>query len=230
MARVYLARDLRHGRPVALKVLHPALAAGVGTERFLREVRIAAALQHPHILPVHDSGEAVGQLYYVMPYVEGETLRARLDRDGPLPVDESVRLAREVLDALGYAHRHNVVHRDIKPENILLSDGHALVADFGIAKALVTAGDQRLTETGWSMGTPPYMSPEQIGAGAVDGRSDLYGLGCVLQEMLTGSTPFTGATPQELFAKHVRDPPPPLRPGGREAWSADCRLAMTSSR
>jgi serine/threonine-protein kinase len=211
MARVYLARDLRHGRPVALKVLHPALAVGVGTERFLREVRIAAALQHPHILPVHDSGEAVGQLYYVMPYVEGETLRARLDRDGPLPVDESVRLAREVLDALGYAHRHNVVHRDIKPENILLSDGHALVADFGIAKALVTAGDQRLTETGWSMGTPPYMSPEQIGAGTVDGRSDLYGLGCVLQEMLTGATPFTGATPQELFAKHVRDRPPPLR-------------------
>ncbi len=211
MARVYLARDLRHGRQVALKVLHPALAVGVGTERFLREVRIAAALQHPHILPVHDSGEAVGQLYYVMPYVEGETLRARLDRDGPLPVDESVRLAREVLDALGYAHRHNVIHRDIKPENILLSDGHALVADFGIAKALVTAGDKHLTETGWSMGTPPYMSPEQIGAGPVDGRSDLYGLGCVLQEMLTGATPFTGATPQELFAKHVRDRPPPLR-------------------
>jgi serine/threonine-protein kinase len=211
MATVYLARDLRHGRRVALKVLHPALAVGLGTERFLREVRIAAALQHPHILPVHDSGEAAGQLYYVMPYVEGETLRSRLDREGPLPVDEAVRLGREVLDALGYAHRHGVVHRDIKPENILLSDGHALVADFGIAKALVAAGEERLTETGWSVGTPPYMSPEQIGGEAVDGRSDLYALGCVLQEMLTGEPPFTGAAAQELFAKHVRDRPPALR-------------------
>jgi hypothetical protein len=211
MATVYLARDPRHGRRVALKVLHPTLAAGLGTERFLREVRIAAALQHPHILPVHDSGEAAGHLYYVMPFVEGETLRARLDRSGPLPIDESVRLAREVLDALGHAHRHDVVHRDIKPENILLSDGHALVADFGIAKALMAAGDERLTETGWSMGTPPYMSPEQIGGGAVDGRSDLYGLGCVLYEMLTGEPPFSGGTVQEVFAKHVRDPPPRLR-------------------
>jgi eukaryotic-like serine/threonine-protein kinase len=211
MATVYLARDLRHGRRVAVKVLHPSLAAGLGTERFLREVRIAAGLQHPHILPVHDSGEAAGQLYYVMPFVEGETLRARLDRSGPLPVNESVRLAREVLDALGHAHRHEVVHRDIKPENILLSDGHALVADFGIAKALLAAGDERLTETGWGMGTPPYMSPEQIGGGTVDGRSDLYGLGCMLQEMLTGEPPFTGRTAQELFAQHVRDPPPPVR-------------------
>ena len=211
MATVYLARDLRHGRRVALKVLHPSLAAELGIERFLREVRIAAGLQHPHILPVHDSGEAAGQLYYVMPYAEGETLRARLDRSGPLPVDESLRIAREVLDALGHAHRHDVVHRDIKPENILLSDGHALVADFGIAKALLAAGDERLTETGWGMGTPPYMSPEQIGGGAVDGRSDLYGLGCMLQEMLTGEPPFTGATAQELFAKHVRDRPPSVK-------------------
>jgi serine/threonine-protein kinase len=217
MATVYLAHDARHGRRVALKVLHPALAAGLGTERFLREVRIAAGLQHPHILPVHDSGEAAGRLYYVMPYVEGETLRARLNRTGPLPVDESVRLAREVLDALGHAHRHEVVHRDIKPENLLLSEGHALVADFGIAKALVAAGDERLTETGWSVGTPPYMSPEQIGGEAVDGRSDLYGLACVLQEMLTGEPPFTGATAQELFAKHVRDRPPPLRTRRPEA-------------
>ena len=212
MATVYLARDLRHNRQVAVKVLHPALAAGLGPDRFLREVRIAAALQHPHILPLYDSGEAAGQLYYVMPYVEGETLRAQLERSGPLPVDEALRIGRDVLDALGHAHRHGVVHRDIKPENILLSDGHALVADFGIAKAVAAAGENRLTETGWGMGTPPYMSPEQIGgAASVDARSDLYALGCMLYEMLVGTPPFTGATAQAIFAQHVRDAAPSLR-------------------
>jgi tetratricopeptide (TPR) repeat protein len=212
---------------VAVKVLHPALAAGLGPQRFLREIRFAAALQHPHILPLHDSGEVAGLLYYVMPYVEGETLRAYLDRDGRLPVKEAVRIAQEVLDALGYAHRHGVVHRDIKPENILLSEGHALVADFGIAKVVAEAAEANtpvaadgvapagmggLTETGWRMGTPAYMSPEQIGGGApVDGRSDLYGLGCVLHEMLTGEPPFTGPTPAAILAQHLRDPVGPLR-------------------
>ena len=184
----------------------------LGTERFLREISIAAASQHPHILPVHRLRRGGRLLYYVMPYVEGESLRARLDRDGRC--QSTKRCDSRGRSPTRWATRigHDVVHRDIKPENILLSDGHALVADFGIAKALGGRWrDQRLTETGWRMGTPPYMSPEQVGAGAVDGRSDLYALGCVLHEMLTGATPFTGATPQEVFAKHVRDRPPPLR-------------------
>jgi eukaryotic-like serine/threonine-protein kinase len=211
MATVYLARDLKHQRPVAVKVLHPELAAGLGTERFLREIRIEAGLQHPHILPLHDSGEADGFLYYVMPYVSGESLRQRLSREGPLSVEDALGIAANVADALGYAHECGVVHRDIKPENILFSGGHALVADFGIAKAVEVAGDSRLTETGWGMGTPAYMSPEQIVGDAVDGRSDVYGLGCVLYEMLAGHPPFTAATARAVFARHQLDPPPSMR-------------------
>jgi eukaryotic-like serine/threonine-protein kinase len=210
MATVYLARDVKHHRQVAIKVLHPELTAGLGTERFLREIRIEAGLQHPHILPLHDSGEADGFLYYVMPYVAGESLRQRLTRETRLPVEEALQLASDVADALGYAHEQGVVHRDIKPENILLSGGHALVADFGIAKAVEVAGDSRLTETGWGMGTPAYMSPEQILGDAVDGRSDLYGLGCVLYEMLAGHPPFTGASARAVFTRHQLEPPPSM--------------------
>jgi serine/threonine-protein kinase len=211
MATVYLARDLKHHRSVAVKVLHPELAAGLGAERFLREIRIEAGLQHPHILPLHDSGEVDGFLYYVMPYVSGESLRQRLIREGRLSVEDALQIAGNVGGALAYAHALGVVHRDIKPENILLSDGHALVADFGIAKAVEAAGDSKLTETGWGMGTPAYMSPEQIGGEPVDGRSDVYGLGCVLYEMLAGSPPFAGANARAMFARHQLDPPPSLR-------------------
>src|SRR5438046_1838488 len=171
MATVYLAQDLKHHRKVAIKVLKPELAAALGPERFLQEIEIAAGLTHPHILPLHDSGEATGVLYYVMPYVEGETLRNRLDRAGQLPLAEAVQITREVADALSYAHRHDVVHRDIKPENILLEAGHAVVSDFGIARAITAAGGEKLTETGISVGTPAYMSPEQAGGGQpLDGR------------------------------------------------------------
>jgi eukaryotic-like serine/threonine-protein kinase len=202
MATVYLAQDLRHHRPVALKVLDPALAIGLGPERFRREIETAARLEHPHILPMLDSGEAQGWLWYTMPYVEGESLRGRLERTGALPLEEALRLTREAADALDCAHRHGVVHRDIKPENILLSGDHARVADFGIAQALEAAGDERLTGTGVTVGTPAYMSPEQgWGTGAVDGRSDIYSLGCVLYELLTGEPPFSGRTPQAVIAR-----------------------------
>ncbi len=211
MATVYLARDVKHYRQVALKVLHPELAAGLGAERFLREIRIEAGLQHPNILPLHDSGEVGGYLYYVMPYVSGESLRGRIARHGPLPVPEALRIAEEVADALGHAHERGVVHRDIKPENILLSGGHALVADFGIAKAVEAAGDARLTETGWGMGTPAYMSPEQILGEAVDGRSDLYALSCVLFEMLAGEPPFVGGNARAVFTRHQTEPARSLR-------------------
>jgi eukaryotic-like serine/threonine-protein kinase len=211
MATVYLARDAKHQRDVAVKVLHPELAAGLGTERFLREIRIEAGLQHPHILPLHDSGEAEGFLYYVMPYVVGESLRQRLERETRLPVEDALAIAGDVADALGYAHAHGVVHRDIKPENILLSNGHALVADFGIAKAVELAGDSKLTETGWGMGTPAYMSPEQVIGEPADGRSDLYGLGCVVYEMLAGQPPFTAANARAMFTHHQVDTPLPLR-------------------
>jgi len=210
MATVYLARDVKHHRPVALKVLHPELTSGLGHDRFLREIRIEANLQHPHILPLHDSGEADGFLYYVMPYVEGESLRQRLGREHRLSITESLRIAGDAGEALAYAHSRGVIHRDVKPENILLSGGHALVADFGIAKAVEAAGDTRLTETGWGMGTPAYMSPEQIAGGAVDGRSDIYGLGCVLHEMLTGDPPFTGPNARAIFGRHQLDPVTPL--------------------
>ena len=212
MATVYLAQDLKHGRPVAIKVLRPELAAALGAERFLREIEIAARLTHPHILPLHDSGEANGFLYYVMPYLEGESLRDRLNREPQLPVEEAVRIAREVASALSYAHSHDVVHRDIKPENILLSGGEAVVADFGIARAIVAAGTEKLTDTGLAVGTPGYMSPEQATAEVhIDGRADTYALGCVLYEMLAGHPPFLGTTAQEVLARHTLDPVPPLR-------------------
>jgi serine/threonine-protein kinase len=212
MAIVYLAHDVRHERRVALKVLRPELAPSLGGERFLREIRLAAALQHPHILPLYDSGEAGGHLFYVMPYIEGESLRTRLAREGALPVDEAVRYAREVAEALAYAHGHDVVHRDIKPDNILLSGGHALVADFGIARAINAAEGLKLTETGMAVGTPAYMSPEQALADAhVDGRADIYALGCVLYEMLAGAPPFTGASAQAVMARHSAEAVPPLR-------------------
>jgi eukaryotic-like serine/threonine-protein kinase len=212
MATVYLAHDLKHDRDVALKVLRPELAATLGPERFLREVRTTARLQHPHILPVLDSGDAAGQLWYTMPYVEGESLRDRLRREGQLPLDDALQITREVADALGYAHSQGIVHRDIKPENILLSRGHALVADFGIARALQVADAEHLTVTGVAVGTPAYMSPEQAGgASTVDGRSDLYSLGCVLYEMLTGEVPYTGRTPQAVIAKRVLEPLPHVR-------------------
>ena len=210
-ATVYLAQDLRHARRVAVKVLYPELAASLGPERFLREVEIAAGLSHPHILPLHDSGEADGFLYYVMPYVEGESLRHRLRREIQMPVEEAVRIAREIAEALGYAHQRGIVHRDIKPENILLEGEHAVVADFGVARAIESASTDRLTETGLAVGTAVYMSPEQAaGTGRVDGRSDIYSLGCVLYEMLAGEPPFGGGTPQAVIAKHMQAQVPKL--------------------
>jgi len=202
MATVYLAEDVRHHRQVAVKVLDPDLAAAVGEERFLREVEVTAALRHPHILPLLDSGQADGLLYYVMPFVEGPSLRERITRERQLPVDEAVRIAREVADALAYAHAHGVIHRDVKPENILLEAGHAVVADFGIARAAAEAGGERLTRSGMMLGTPAYASPEQMaGDQEVDGRSDVHGLGCVLYEMLTGEPPYSGASLAVILAR-----------------------------
>jgi serine/threonine protein kinase/tetratricopeptide (TPR) repeat protein len=210
MATVYLAQDVRHGRPVAVKVLHPELALSLGPERFLREIQIAARLQHPHIVPLYDSGQAGDLLYYVMPYVEGESLRQRLLRDGRLPLDEALRVTRAVASALDYAHRQQVVHRDIKPENVMMHDGEAMVTDFGIAKAVSAAADT-LTRTGTSVGTPAYMSPEQAGGEAeIDGRSDVYSLATMLYEMLTGSVPFSGS-PQAIMAQLFTTPAPSLR-------------------
>jgi len=209
MATVYLARDLRHKRDVAIKVLKPELAAVLGGERFLREIETTANLRHPGILPLYDSGEAGGFLFYVMPFVEGESLRDRLARDKQLPVDIALQIAREAADALGYAHARGVIHRDIKPENILLESGHAVVADFGIAKAVSAVEGGSLTQTGLAVGTPAYMSPEQVLADStLDGRSDLYSLGCVLFEMLTGEPPFAAATPQRTIARRLTEPPP----------------------
>jgi serine/threonine-protein kinase len=213
MATVFLAQDLRHDRRVALKLLRPELSAVIGAERFLAEIKLTANLQHPHILPLFDSGEADGFLFYVMPFVEGESLRARLNREKQLPVAEAVRIAVEVASALDYAHRHGVVHRDIKPENILLHDGQALVADFGIALAASKAGGNRMTETGMSLGTPHYMSPEQaMGEREITARSDVYALGVVLYEMLTGDPPFTGSTAQAIVARVLTEPPRPILP------------------
>ena len=211
MAVVYLANDVKHGRHVAVKVLLPELAVTLGGERFLQEIRVTANLQHPHILGLYDSGEADGFLYYVMPYVEGESLRDRLKREKQLPVEDALRIAEQVGSALEFAHRHDVIHRDIKPENILLHEGEAMVADFGIALAVKAAGGERLTETGLSIGTPEYMSPEQVaGERDVDARSDIYSLACVLYEMLAGQPPFTGATGQAVLARHVTDEAPPI--------------------
>jgi len=213
MATVYLAHDLRHERKVAIKVLRPDLAAVIGAERFLREIKTIAHLQHPHILGLIDSGEVGGTAWYVMPFVEGESLRDRLRREKQLPVPEAVRIATEIAGALGYAHRHGVIHRDIKPENVLLHDGSALVADFGIALALTSAGGTRMTETGMSLGTPHYMSPEQaMGEREITLRSDVYALGVVTYEMLVGEPPFTGPTAQSIIAKVLTDDPvPPTR-------------------
>ena len=212
MATVYLARDLKHDRHVAVKVLRPELAAVLGIDRFLSEIRVTAHLQHPHILPLFDSGQAGGLIYYVMPYVEGESLRQRLEREQQLPIDVAVGLTADVAEALDYAHRHGVVHRDIKPENVLFQDGQAVVADFGIALAVSAAAGSRLTETGLSLGTPQYMSPEQAtGDRLIDARSDIYSLATVLYEMLAGEPPITGPTVQSVIAKVVTDRPRPLR-------------------
>lgn len=233
MATVFLAEDLKHERRVAIKVLDPEVAAAIGPERFQREIATVARLTHPHILPLHDSGVADGLLFYVMPYVEGESLRDRLIREKQLPVDDALRIAREVADALSYAHAHGLVHRDIKPENVLLESGHAVVADFGIARAVAAAGGEKLTATGIAVGTPAYMSPEQAaGSRDFDGRSDLYSLGCVLYEMLTGVPPFSGTTAESLTHQHVNVTPRPvteLRPAVPAGVAAALQRALAKT-
>jgi serine/threonine-protein kinase len=211
MATVYLAQDLKHDRKVALKVLKPELAAVIGADRFVVEIKTTASLQHPHILPLFDSGTADGFLFYVMPFIDGETLRSKLDRETQLGIDEAVKITIAVADALDYAHRHGVVHRDIKPENILLHDGRPMVADFGIALALSAAAGGRMTETGMSLGTPHYMSQEQATAEKeITARSDVYSLGSVLYEMLTGNPPHTGASAQQIIMKIVTEEAAPV--------------------
>jgi TolB-like protein/Flp pilus assembly protein TadD len=227
MATVYRAQDLKHRRPVAIKVLKPELAAALGPDRFLREIEIAAGLNHPHILPLYDSGDAAGLLYYVMPYVEGETLRGRLDRDKHIPLDDALRITREVADALHYAHGQGLVHRDVKPENVLFVTGHAVLSDFGIARAVTAAAGQRLTQTGIGVGTPSYMSPEQaFGEAELGPASDVYSLGCVLYEMLAGHPPFTGATAQAILAQSVSSQPAALVNGVPDWTSQAVRKAL----
>jgi len=212
MAVVFLAQDLKHRRAVAIKVLRPELAMALGADRFLGEIETVAGLAHPHILPLYDSGEAAGFLYYVMPYVEGESLRERLTREKQLPLEDALRIAGEVATALSYAHSRGVVHRDIKPENILLEAGQAIVSDFGIARAITVASGERLTQTGVTVGTPGYMSPEQAaGERELDGRSDVYSLACVLYEMLAGNPPFLGTSARAILARQSLDPVPRLR-------------------
>jgi serine/threonine protein kinase len=208
MATVYLARDLKHNRQVALKVLRPELAAAMGGDRFPREIEIIAQLTHPHILPLHDSGEVGGFLFYVMPFIEGESLRDRLKREGRLPVRDAVRILREVADALAYAHEHGIVHRDIKPDNVMLSGRHALVTDFGVAKAVSAASGEKLTTVGIALGTPAYMSPEQaMGETDLDHRSDIYSLGALAYEMLAGEPPFDRHTPQAMLSAQAMETP-----------------------
>ncbi len=212
MATVFLAKDIKHERSVAIKVLRPELSASLGGDRFLREIRVAATLQHPNILGLYDSGETEGLLYYVMPFIEGESLRHRLDREQQLPLHDALRITREAAEALQYAHEHNIIHRDIKPENILMLGGHALVADFGIARAVSEAGGEKLTQTGMAIGTPYYMSPEQaLGSDRVDARSDVYSLGCVLYELLIGQPPFTGPNAMAIMARHSMEKVPSLQ-------------------
>jgi len=211
MATVFLATDIRHERSVAIKVLHPDLAATIGAERFEREIKLAAKLQHPHILGLIDSGAANGLLYYVMPFIEGESVRDKLDREKQLSVDEALQITLEVADALGYAHSLNIIHRDIKPENVMMSNGHALVADFGIARARTEAGQSRLTQTGMAVGTPVYMSPEQATGEAVGPTADLYSLGCMLYEMLAGEPPFRGPNAMAIMARHAMEAVPSIR-------------------
>ncbi len=212
MAMVYLAEDLKHHRKVAIKVVRPEVAAALGAGRFLAEIKVMANLQHPNLVPLFESGEADGLLFYVMPFIQGESLRDRLTRDGQLPVDEALQLTGEITDALAYAHNLGVVHRDVKPENVLLTGGHALVTDFGIARAVSAAGAQRITEVGLTLGTAPYMSPEQaLAESQLDGRSDIYSLAIVLYEMLAGEPPYTGPNPRAILAKQLRDPVPSLR-------------------
>ena len=225
MATVYLARDEKHGRRVAIKVLRPELAVPLGAERFLREIEIAARLTHPHILPLYDSGQADGFLYYVMPFVEGESLRGRLDREKQLPVADAVQIAREVADALSYAHSRNVVHRDVKPENILFQAGHAVVSDFGIARAIELADAEPMTQAGLSLGTPAYVSPEQAaGERELDARTDLYSLACVLYEMLAGEPPFTGPTAAAVIGRRFTTPAPAV-----DRKRADTPAAVTAA-
>ena len=232
MSRVFVAEDMALRRRVVIKVLAPRLAAELDADRFHREIRIAAGLQHPHILPLHAAGEGGGLLYYTMPFVEGESLRARIDRTGAMPVAEACRILREVADALAYAHRRGIIHRDLKPANILMGEGHALIIDFGIAKAVSAAGGEGggagagATSTGLVLGTPTYMAPEQAAGDPIDHRADLYALGCVAYELLAGSPPFTGDTAQALLAAHLADVPEPItrrRAGGSPArwpsWS-----------
>ena len=212
MATVYLAEDLRHGRDVAVKVLHPDLSSALGSDRFLREIRLAARLNHPHILPLFDSGEADGFLYYVMPFIVGESLRDFLNREGRISIDRTSAITRSIGGALDYAHRNHIVHRDIKPENIMINEGEAMVMDFGIAKALTAASADTLTQIGMVVGTPAYVSPEQAaGEIDIDGRSDQYSLGCVVFEMLSGERPFTGPTAQAVLTKRFSEPTPSLR-------------------
>jgi serine/threonine-protein kinase len=233
MATVYLAEDLKHHRKVAVKVLRPELAAVLGAERFVQEIETTANLQHPHILQLYDSGEADSYLYYVMPYIEGESLREKLNREEKLSVDETIAITKSVAGALDFAHKRHVIHRDIKPENILLQEGVPLVADFGIAVAVKSAGGARLTETGLSIGTPSYMSPEQVAAERdLDARSDVYALACVTYEMLAGDPPFVASSAQAVMAKHVTDPAPPVtttRPNASPQLAAALARALNKA-
>src|SRR5688572_18217538 len=226
MAIVVLAEDLKHRRPVAIKVLRPDIADGVGANRFLAEIRVSAQLNHPHILPLLDSGEADGLVYYVMPYAEGGTLRDRISRERQLSMEVALAITGDIADALAYAHSRGVLHRDVKPENILLAPGHALIGDFGIARAIEAAGGRRLTETGIAVGTPTYMSPEQaLAEPDLDARSDLYSLACVTYEMLVGEPPFTGASAQAVLGRRLNETPPPIR-ATRSAVSAAVDAAV----